>query len=91
MKLINLAKFMIYTLKLFNTGQITLPKIWRDRFDTDHFIAEEKDDGLLIKPLQHYDEGQDAVYYETKDERGLHFPKGIDPQVLIDKIKKIHG
>jgi len=34
---------MTYTLKSFNTGQITLPKAWRSRFDTKIFLAEETD------------------------------------------------
>ena len=40
-----------HTLKLFNSGQVTLPKKWRDQFDTDLFIAEETKEGLLIKPI----------------------------------------
>jgi len=40
-----------YTLKSFNSGQVTLPKKWRDQFDTDLFIAEETKEGLLIKPI----------------------------------------
>ncbi|MCQ4138778.1 hypothetical protein NOM92_02600 [Chryseobacterium sp. EO14] len=40
-----------YTLKSFNSGQVTLPKKWRDQFDTDLFIADETKEGLLIKPI----------------------------------------
>ena len=40
-----------YTLKSFNSGQVTLPKKWRDQFDTSLFIAEETKEGLLIKPI----------------------------------------
>lgn len=36
---------------MLETGQITLPKGRREQFDTEIFIAEEKKDGLLIKPL----------------------------------------
>jgi bifunctional DNA-binding transcriptional regulator/antitoxin component of YhaV-PrlF toxin-antitoxin module len=32
---------MNYTLKSFNTGQITLPKSWRSKYDTKIFVAEE--------------------------------------------------
>lgn len=81
----------IYPLKLFNTGQVTLPKEWRDRFDTKNFLAEDTDEGLLIKPLKSMGKGKKAIYYETDKEFGLHFPNGIDPQVLIDKIDEIHG
>jgi len=30
-----------YTLKSFNSGQITLPKKWRDKFATKNFVAVE--------------------------------------------------
>jgi hypothetical protein len=40
-----------YSLKMFNTGQITLPKVWRDQFPTPYFIGEVTDEGLLIKPV----------------------------------------
>ncbi|MDR1987812.1 MAG: AbrB/MazE/SpoVT family DNA-binding domain-containing protein [Candidatus Peribacteria bacterium] len=40
--LINLTNlFMNYTLKLFNTGQVTLPKSWRDKYNTNNFLAIE--------------------------------------------------
>jgi bifunctional DNA-binding transcriptional regulator/antitoxin component of YhaV-PrlF toxin-antitoxin module len=32
---------MTYTLKLFNTGQVTLPKSWREKYNTKNFIALE--------------------------------------------------
>ncbi len=89
MNLINLTKFMnTYTLKMFNTGQITLPKAWREKFKTKHFIAEQTDKGLLIKPILPEEE---VVYYENDESCGLFFPKGVDPQVLIDKIDEIDG
>lgn len=89
MNLINLTNFMnSYTLKMFNTGQITLPKKWRNKFDTESFVAEETEKGLLIKPIL---KDEDVVFYENKTEFGLHFPKGIDAQILIDKLKEIDG
>jgi hypothetical protein len=39
--LIKLSNNMNYTLNLFNTGQITLPKKWREQFETKKFIAKE--------------------------------------------------
>ena len=32
-------------------GQITLPKEWRDQFDTRFYMAEIQDDQLIIKPI----------------------------------------
>lgn len=86
MNLVNFMKF--HTLSLFNTGQITLPKKWRDQFDTHQFLAQETADGLLIKPIFPVDE---VVEYCNEEEEGIFFPKGIDPQVLIDKIADIDG
>jgi len=42
---------MNYPLKMFNSGQVTLPKKWREQYDTHSFIAEETSEGLLIKPI----------------------------------------
>lgn len=73
---------------MFNTGQVTLPKKWRDKFKVQNFIAKETDEGLLIQPLK---EQSTVEYYENEEEFGLVFPQGIDPQVLIDKCKEIDG
>jgi len=88
MKLINLTNLvMIYTLKLFNTGQVTLPKAWRSKFETKNFIAEETKDGLLIKPLTK----DELVYYETDEEVGIYCESGIDINEFKKAIKKING
>ena len=78
-----------FTLKLFNTGQITLPKLWREKFSTEHFLAKETKDGLLIKPLVENEE--DAVFYENKSEFGLYSAKGIEPEKIIEAIRTLHG
>ena len=77
-----------FTLKLFNTGQVTLPKAWREKFNTKHFLAKETKQGLLIEPIT---ETCEPVYYEHNGSFGLVFPQGIDPQVLIDTINEIDG
>ena len=83
-----LTKFMkTYTLKLFNTGQVTLPKPWRDKYDTQHFLAEEKEGGLFIRPLK----GKGVVYYENKDGFGLYAEEGLPVDDIISKIQEIHG
>ena len=89
MKITKLIKItMIYSLKMFNTGQVTLPKAWRKKYDTHYFLAKETDKGLLIQPIR---EDEDVIAYENKKESGLIFPKGMDPQKLIDKISEIDG
>jgi len=78
---------MSYNLKLFNTWQITLPKTWRDRYDTKVFLAEETDRWLLIKPIIN----DDTVYYENKDWFGIYSEFWIDPNIIISKIKKLQN
>lgn len=77
---------MITTLKLFGTGQITIPKIWRDKYKTDSYIAQETPHGLLIKPLV------DELFYEDgEDYFGINFPLGIDAKELASKLKQANG
>ncbi|MBU1152232.1 hypothetical protein KJ632_05420 [Patescibacteria group bacterium] len=77
---------MVTPLKVFGTGQVTLPKAWRDQYKTVNFIAQETPQGLLIKPLL------DVVYYEDGDESfGLSFPLGIDAKQLAKNLEKANG
>jgi AbrB family looped-hinge helix DNA binding protein len=39
-------------LQATSQGQITIPKKWRDKFDTDVYMAEMKDDIMIIKPIE---------------------------------------
>lgn len=88
MLLMNLMKYMnTYTLKLFNTGQITLPKSWRSKCETKHYIATETKEGLLIQPLR----DKEVVYFENKEGFGLYCDSGLPVDDIISKIKKIHG
>ncbi|MBU2524963.1 AbrB/MazE/SpoVT family DNA-binding domain-containing protein [Patescibacteria group bacterium] len=73
----------IALLKLFGKGQITLPKKWRTKFQTKHFIAEETPQGILIKPLN------EVNYYEIDENNfGLNFPTGIEANNLATKLSK---
>lgn len=76
-----------YTLKIFNTGQVTLPKVWRDKVGTKNLVARETDEGLLIKPIK----GDEIVYYQAKDGFGLYCEKGLPVDKIISKIKELHG
>ena len=70
------------TLSLWGKGAVTLPKKWRDRFQTKNFLAKEDDSGnLVIQPLQ------DVVYYEKKGRVGLHFPQGMPINEFLDRFK----
>ncbi len=36
---------------MYGQGQITLPKAWRDKFDTKHFVIEINKNELTIRPI----------------------------------------
>lgn len=74
---------ILSTMKIFGTGQVTLPKTWREKTGAKYFIAEETPQGLLIKPIT------EAIYYETEDGNfGLNFPFGISAGKLLKQFKK---
>lgn len=73
----------ISTAKIFGTGQVTLPKRWREKVGVKNVIIEEVPQGLLIKPLT------ESFYYEMDDENfGINFPLGIKAEVLAKELKK---
>ena len=78
---------MIYTLSLFNTGQITLPKKWRSRFSGDNFIAEIKNDRIIIKPLDVNNEKWVSVFDSVSDNNG----KGVSIDDMISKLKDLQN
>lgn len=89
MKLVNLINLviMMYTLSMFNTGQVTLPKKWRERYDIKHFTAEETKEGfLLIKPLKR----DKTVFYKNKDGFGIYCENGLDVNKIRETIKKLN-
>ena len=85
-----------YFLSLFNTGQVTLPKKWRDKHKTKKFIAVEKGEDLLIKPYMEIDEDHplhdnNVTLREYDDGAGITFKKGVDPKLLADLIDEMYG
>ncbi len=51
-------------------GQITLPKKWREKFDTNYFSAEIANDQIIITPLlkaKNLDEELTDSWQEYKD------------------------
>lgn len=74
------------TAKIFGTGQITLPKKWRQQIQTNNVIIEEIPQGLLIKPLVQ------SFYYEIDDDNfGINFPLGMKAETLASELKKANG
>ena len=77
-----------YTLNLFNTWQVTLPKKWRERYKTKRFIAKDTKYGLIIKPIL---EADDTVFYENDDWFWIYSSSWINPEEIISRIKKIQN
>ena len=77
------------TLSLWGNGAVTLPKEWRDRYCTKHFLAKENKQGyLVIMPII------DVEYNEYEDGTcELKFPSGIEAGELLklwdDATKKL--
>lgn len=72
------------TLTLWENGAVTLPKEWRERYGTRHFLAKENERGyLVIMPII------DVEYYEEEDGTcGLRFPNGIEMGEFAKLLKK---
>ena len=75
---------MVYTLSMFNTGQVTLPKEWRKQFKTNKFIARSDGNKLVIEPIE------DTTPEKLLDKnieifnkgKGIRFKKGLSGEAL---------
>ena len=72
---------MLAILKEFGRGQITLPKKWRERFNTSVYVAKETSQGLLIVPFT-----DDAIQI---DEESLKVEAGAPKSGGLFKTKSI--
>jgi len=72
---------------MWGNGAVTLPKKWRDRFQTKNFLAEEDASGnLTIKPVD------SIAYYENDDGSfGVRAPHGIPMETFLGMFKKAHA
>ena len=84
---------MEYTTLPSSRGQITLSAKLREKYkitkDTP-IVVEDKGNGkieLRVLKTRDYND-DDAIYYEDEGGFGVHFPKGIDPQVILDYLRK---
>lgn len=69
-------------------GQITLPKSWRDLFNTQHFLILPEEDRLVIKPLiLDDDSGYVSIFNADRDNDG----KGISAKKILKILKSIDG
>lgn len=85
---------MTYTALPSIKGQITIPSEIREKYgigkETPVLISDNNDGTIVIKVMRMIDH-DDIIYREDKNGIGLSFKNGIDPQKLIDAVKKIDG
>jgi hypothetical protein len=73
-------------LKVFGTGQVTLPKRLRDKYDAEYYIAEETEIGILLRPLT-----KAFFYQKAIDDFGLKFPGGMAASAVSKKLKQANA
>lgn len=54
-------------LQATSRGQVTLPKNWRDQFDTNYFEAEFDGEVLTLKPIQSNKSFEETVESSWKE------------------------
>lgn len=85
---------MNYTVLPSVKGQITIPSEIREKYNIGKetpIVIEDKGKGIITIQVMRMIEDDAVEYYEDGKGFGLHFKKPINPQVLIDAIKKIDG
>jgi AbrB family looped-hinge helix DNA binding protein len=70
--------------KCTEKGQITLPKQWRDLFDTDSFVVDFDDKQLVIKPFHLSQAREDIIFDADRDNEG----NGMPIEEMIEILKK---
>lgn len=70
--------------KTTSKGQITLPKIWRGQFKTNHFVLESVNDTMVIRPIfLDNPDNYNTVFNADRDNKG----KGISANKLLKIVK----
>lgn len=76
--------FLIMTkiVQATSRGQVTLPKLWRDQFDTSYYVVEVMKDQLVFKPLK-----KDVTFKEAVEESWQEYKDGevVSGGDLMDK------
>ncbi|PIR03340.1 MAG: hypothetical protein COV60_00830 [Candidatus Magasanikbacteria bacterium CG11_big_fil_rev_8_21_14_0_20_43_7] len=78
---------MTTIVKATSKGQVTLPVKWRRQFNTDNFLATEKDGVLELRPLDINDavkKKEITVFDALRDNKG----KGLKAKELSRLLKK---
>jgi len=69
-------------------GQITLPKNWRNKFDTDNFLLEIASGKIIIKPIRIEElQDEEVIFDADRDNNGAGIPVGD----MIKMLKKIRN
>ena len=89
---------------MFGTGQITIPKEWREKFKTDNFFAILRKNSIVIKPVPEIpemtEEEQEAeenegrwttVFSADRDNKGQGIPLDELMVILKKTFKEKHG
>ncbi|MBI4995039.1 AbrB/MazE/SpoVT family DNA-binding domain-containing protein [Candidatus Peregrinibacteria bacterium] len=73
--------------KSTSKGQVTLPKSWRDQFNTDNFLMQIEVNSITIKPinLDKLQAEDEVIFDADRDNNG----KGVSPDEIIRMLKKI--
>ncbi len=75
---------MVKVLHSTSRGQITLPKEWRDNFDTEYYQVEVRKEKLIIVPLRTQETFADKVESAWKEYQDGEF-------VDHEDLKKKYG
>lgn len=73
--------------KVTSQGQITLPIVWRRKFDTNQIILREKGNIIEVEALnlsEHIENDGYTVFDAIRDNKG----KGIKAQDLLETLPK---
>jgi bifunctional DNA-binding transcriptional regulator/antitoxin component of YhaV-PrlF toxin-antitoxin module len=73
-------------IKSFGSGQITIPKAWRERIKAPAYRAFIKGKTITLSPIKEEDD-YGVKYYENKEGFGLRFSKGIPTGELLKRLK----
>ncbi len=78
---------MTNIVKATSKGQVTLPSKWRKRFDTNRFLIKEKDNSLIITPLE-VDDLEDGHWETVFDANRDNGGKAVPIDEFIRILKK---
>ena len=84
---IMISELLIYLLmnkilQATSRGQITIPKVWRDKFDTNYYVVEIKDEEIIMKPMLENKTFKDGVESSWEEYKNGDF---IDGDQLMKK------